>query len=638
MAADLVLRARRVVVGDGEAAAAVVVADGRVASVEAFDAAPPRGVEVVTLADDEVLLPGLVDTHVHVNEPGRTEWEGFASATRAAAAGGVTTVVDMPLNSIPPTVTVPALAEKRRAASGQAHVDVAFWGGAVPGNVPDLEPLHAAGVVGFKAFLVDSGVPEFGHLDDTGLRAALEESARLGTVLALHAEDHDVLALAPAPSGRGYAGYLASRPPAAEQRAVERVVAALRDVGGRAHVVHVSAAAVVPVLAAARAEGLALTAETCPHYLSLCAETVPDGATQFKCCPPIRGRTDREALWAALATGAIGLVVSDHSPCTADLKALGTGDFGAAWGGIAGLQLGLPLVWTEARAPRPLPGRRGPVDGGGSGRPRGAGRPGPDRPRGRGAPRRVRPRRGAHRRRPRAAPQEPRVPVLRTHPQGRGPADLAARQPGRPRRRTPRAAHRKRKPMTGPHYYVPRGGLPAQGELTTDRARFTTAYAVLPRGTMRDIVTSRLPHWSGTRLWVLARPLSGFAETFSWYVVEVQPGGGSESPEPDPAAEAVLFVVAGTAALTEDGVTHELVAGSYAFLPPGHAWTLLATGGEPAVLHWIRKAYDAVAGVERAGGLRHARVVGRRRAHAGHRRLGDAAVRGPRSTCATTCT
>jgi allantoinase len=348
VAADVVVRARRAVVGEQEVAATVHVEGGRIAAVEALDA-DPGGAPVVDLADDEVLLPALVDTHVHVNEPGRTEWEGFASATRAAAAGGVGTVVDMPLNSLPPTVTAEALAAKRAAASGQCLVDVAFWGGAVPGNLADLAPLHEAGVLGFKAFLVDSGVPEFGHLDDAGLRAALAEVARLGSLLLLHAEDPTALEAAPPPSGRGYRRFLASRPREAEERAVERVVTALREVGGRAHVVHLSDADAVPIVAAAQAEGLALTAETCPHYLALTAGDVPDGATEYKCCPPIRERDDQDGLWAGLAAGTIGAVVSDHSPSTVDLKRLDSGDFGEAWGGIAGLQLSLPVVWTEAR-------------------------------------------------------------------------------------------------------------------------------------------------------------------------------------------------------------------------------------------------------------------------------------------------
>jgi allantoinase len=344
---SLAVRARRVLLPDGERAATVHTADGRITAVTGFDDAPSG---VVTLADDEVLLPGLVDSHVHVNEPGRTEWEGFASATRAAAAGGITTVVDMPLNSIPPTTSLEALYAKRRAAEGQVAVDVAFWGGAVPGNVDQLRPLHEAGVVGFKCFLLDSGVPEFPPLDDAGLRAALAELAVLDALLIAHAEDADVLAAAPPPDGAGYPAFLASRPPAAEEAAIGRLVAAARDTGGRAHVVHLADADALPLLRRARAEGVRVTVETCPHYLTFAAEEVPDGATAFKCCPPIRESRHREALWAALTDGDVDLVVSDHSPCTPELKRLDVGDFGLAWGGIASLQVALPAVWTGARA------------------------------------------------------------------------------------------------------------------------------------------------------------------------------------------------------------------------------------------------------------------------------------------------
>jgi allantoinase len=348
---SLAVRARRVLLPDGEGAATVHTADGRITAVTGFDDAPAG---VVTLADDEVLLPGLVDSHVHVNEPGRTEWEGFASATRAAAAGGVTTVVDMPLNSIPPTTTVQALQEKQLAAEAQVAVDVAFWGGAVPGNLDQLRPLHEAGVVGFKCFLLDSGVPEFPPLDDAGLRAALTELAGMDALLIAHAEDADVIAAAPPPHGTSYPAFLASRPPTAEETAIGRLVAAARDTGGRAHVVHLADADALPLLREARAEGVRVTVETCPHYLTFAAEEVPDGATSFKCCPPIRESRHREALWAALTDGdggppVIDMVVSDHSPCTPELKRLQSGDFGDAWGGIASLQLSLPVVWTEAR-------------------------------------------------------------------------------------------------------------------------------------------------------------------------------------------------------------------------------------------------------------------------------------------------
>ena len=340
---SLVVRARRAVLPDGERAAAVHSENGRITAVTAFDDAPSGA---VTLPDDEVLLPGLVDSHVHVNEPGRTEWEGFATATRAAIAGGVTTIVDMPLNSIPPTISVDALHVKRETAKGQVAADVAFWGGAVPGNLDQLRPLHEAGVVGFKCFLLDSGVPEFLPLDDAGLRAALTELASFDGLLIAHAEDADVIAAAPEPTGASYAGFLASRPGLAEESAIARLVAAARDTGARAHVVHLADADALPLLREARAEGVRITVETCPHYLTFAAEQVPDGGTSFKCCPPIREAAHREALWTALRDGDVDLVVSDHSPCTPDLKRLDIGDFGAAWGGIASLQVALPAVWT----------------------------------------------------------------------------------------------------------------------------------------------------------------------------------------------------------------------------------------------------------------------------------------------------
>ncbi|MCU1614294.1 MAG: allB, partial [Frankiales bacterium] len=316
-------------------------------AVTGYDEAPG---EAVTLADDEVLLPGLVDSHVHVNEPGRTEWEGFATATRAAAAGGVTTIVDMPLNSIPPTTTLQALHVKREAAGAQVAVDVAFWGGAVPGNLDQLRRLHEAGVVGFKCFLLDSGVPEFPPLDDEGLRAALVEVASLDWLLIAHAEDARLIAAAPEPDGPSYARFLASRPAEAEETAIGGLIAAARDTGARVHVVHLADAGALPMLRRARAEGVRITVETCPHYLTFAAEQVPDGATSFKCCPPIRQAAHREALWAALADGGIDLVVSDHSPCTPELKRLDVGDFGLAWGGIASLQISLAAAWTGARA------------------------------------------------------------------------------------------------------------------------------------------------------------------------------------------------------------------------------------------------------------------------------------------------
>ena len=346
---DLVVRAPRVVTGAGETAACVAVRDGRVAAVAPL-AAGLAGELTVTLADDEALLPGLVDTHVHVNEPGRTGWEGFASATRAAAAGGVTTILDMPLNSIPPTVDLPALQAKREAAEGQAHVDVGFWGGAVPGNLGELPALHDAGVFGFKCFLVDSGVEEFPQLRPGDLEGYLRVLAGLGSPLLVHAEDARVVAAAPPASGRRYADFLASRPGEAEDLAVAQVVEAARRTGGRAHVLHLSSADALELLAGARRDGLAVSAETCPHYLTFDAESIPDGATLLKCCPPIREAANRERLWWGLADGVLDLVASDHSPCPPERKHLASGDFGTAWGGIASLQLSLPAVWTAARA------------------------------------------------------------------------------------------------------------------------------------------------------------------------------------------------------------------------------------------------------------------------------------------------
>ena len=344
---DLVVAARRVVTGGAIVPARVGVRDGTVAAVVPWER-ELAAAETVTLPDDAVLLPGLVDTHVHVNEPGRTEWEGFATATAAAAAGGVTTILDMPLNSVPPTVDPAALELKRAAAAGRVHVDVGFWGGAVPGNLGALRALLAAGTYGVKCFLLDSGVPEFPPLDRAQLRATLTELSTVDGLLIAHCEDPGTIE--PAPPGRDYRGFLASRPAEAETRAVAGLIVAARETGARVHVVHVSAAEVLPLLRDAVADGVRITAETCPHYLTLAAEDVPAGATQFKCCPPVRDAANQDALWAALADGTLSCVVSDHSPCTPELKRFDTGDFAAAWGGISSLQLSLPVVWTAAVA------------------------------------------------------------------------------------------------------------------------------------------------------------------------------------------------------------------------------------------------------------------------------------------------
>ena len=345
---DLVIRARAAIVDDRQVAACVGVRAGRIVAITPYDedAVSER---VIGLGDDVVLLPGLVDSHVHVNEPGRTEWEGFATATRAAAAGGITTIIDMPLNSVPPTVDVEALSAKRAAAQGQCYVDVGFWGGAVPGNLGRLRPLHEAGVFGFKCFLLHSGVDEFPALDNAGMRAALAELAAFDGLLIVHAEDAHSIETAPDPYGPRYADFLASRPRAAEQTAIAAVIAGARETRGRAHVLHLADADAIAMLRQARTDGTRVTVETCPHYLTFSAEEVPDGATEFKCCPPIREGENRDRLWEGLCSGDIDCVVSDHSPSKPALKRQDTGDFGAAWGGISSLQLALPAVWTGAR-------------------------------------------------------------------------------------------------------------------------------------------------------------------------------------------------------------------------------------------------------------------------------------------------
>jgi allantoinase len=347
---DLLVHAVRAVVDGRESPVSIAVRSGRIERIVPLTSASRRlpARQVVTLAAGEVLIPGLVDAHVHVNEPGRTHWEGFETATRAAAAGGVTTIVDMPLNSLPPTVDLPALAAKQDAARHRIAVDVAFWGGAVPGTLGELAGLHAAGVTGFKCFMADSGVSEFPPLDDDQLGAVLAEAARLDALVVVHAEDPQVLLASPPAAGRRFADFLSSRPPLAESAAIARLLGHAERTGARVHVLHLASGDAVPLIAAAQRRGVRVTAETCPHYLTLDAAAVPDGDTAYKCCPPIREQAHQEALWRALADGVLGCVVSDHSPCVPELKALDSGDFGAAWGGIASVQLGLAAVWTAA--------------------------------------------------------------------------------------------------------------------------------------------------------------------------------------------------------------------------------------------------------------------------------------------------
>ena len=354
---SLVLRSTRVATPEGMRPATVHIRQGKIERVGSWDDidAEARVQDVADL----VILPGLVDSHVHINEPGRTDWEGFATATRAAAAGGITTLVDMPLNSIPATTTREAFQAKLEAARRKTHVDVGFWGGVVPGNVGEtgeLAGLLEDGVLGFKAFLVPSGVEEFRHVGEADLREALPVLARHGAVLLAHAElPGPIDAAASVWEGAGpaalreYDRYLRSRPDAAEVAAVELLVRLCRETGCRIHVVHVASAEVLPVLRRAREEGLPVTAETCPHYLTFAADEIPDGGVAFKCAPPIRSPETREQLWEALREGVLDLVASDHSPCPPVLKKVETGDFRGAWGGIASLQLALAAVWTGAR-------------------------------------------------------------------------------------------------------------------------------------------------------------------------------------------------------------------------------------------------------------------------------------------------
>jgi allantoinase len=341
----------RVVTPQGIIPAAVLVEDGRI-----FDVVPPNQLpEGSTVRDfgDAALLPGLVDSHVHINEPGRTEWEGFGTATRAAAAGGCTLLVDMPLNCLPATTTVAALEAKRAAASGQCHVDWIAWGGVVSDNQAHIESLAAAGVPGFKCFLIHPGIDGFTMVNERELRAALPHVARTGLPLLVHAElprpvDAATEELAGANWSK-YATYLLSRPDNAELTAIQLMLSLCREYRFRLHIVHLATSKALDLLGAAKAEGLPLSVETCPHYLHFSSERIRDGQTLFKCAPPIRSRENRERLWQGLQEGVIDLVATDHSPCPPEMKRLSEQSFQTAWGGIASLSLALPVMWTEAR-------------------------------------------------------------------------------------------------------------------------------------------------------------------------------------------------------------------------------------------------------------------------------------------------
>jgi allantoinase len=364
---NLVIRSRRVVLPDSIAPASIHITGEEITNLAPYENVPSAG-DLIEVDEESLVMPGLVDTHVHINEPGRSEWEGFTTATRAAAAGGVTTLVDMPLNSIPPTTTVAGFKAKLEAARDQCYVDVGFWGGVVPGNTHELAKLASAGVVGFKCFLIHSGVDEFPNVSENDLREAMPELTRLGALLIVHAEvpgpisrtgipacpDDGKSSSAEERTGKNacptkYSTFLASRPRAAEDEAVALMIKLAREFGTRVHIVHHSSADSLPLLRQARSAGLKFTAETCPHYLTFAAEEIPDGATEFKCCPPIRERDNREQLWDALQDQTIDMIVSDHSPCPPDMKSLGSGDFLQAWGGISSLQLRLPIVWTESK-------------------------------------------------------------------------------------------------------------------------------------------------------------------------------------------------------------------------------------------------------------------------------------------------
>jgi allantoinase len=340
------ISSKRIVTPHGLRSGAILVEDGVVRDIVESHQIPSE--YQIDDIDDLVVMPGLVDTHVHINEPGRTEWEGFEAATKAAAAGGITTLVDMPLNSSPVTTTLAAFRSKLSASEGKLWVDCGFYGGVIPGNAQHIQPLIDAGVFGFKAFLIHSGIDEFPNVTESNLKRSMPIVAKNDLPLLVHCELTSI-PQSVIRSPKSYRSFLASRPRQWEHNAIELMIRLCKEYNCRTHIVHLSSADEIPVLMMARNEGLPVTVETCPHYLYFVAEEIPDDDTRFKCAPPIREGENRERLWDGLRNGDIDFIVSDHSPSTPDLKCLGSGDFAKAWGGIASLQFGLSIVWTEAR-------------------------------------------------------------------------------------------------------------------------------------------------------------------------------------------------------------------------------------------------------------------------------------------------
>jgi allantoinase len=338
------LYGKKILTPEGFMEATVSIRDGRISAVT------PGRLDTPELTDlgEKMLVPGFIDPHVHINEPGRTEWEGFDTATRAALASGITLLVEMPLNASPVTTTVAAYEQKLEAAQGKLHTDCSFWGGVVPGNQEEILPLIKKGIPGFKAFLTPSGIDEFPDIDEAGLRKVMPLLAEYGIPLLVHCEltaslDHKVT------DPRSYAQYLASRPAEWEERAIALMIRLCREYKTRVHIVHLSAASALPMIREAKEAGLPLTVETAQHYLYFSAEQIPDGATAFKCAPPIRERSNKELLWKALKEGLIDFVATDHSPAPPEMKETGSGDFIKAWGGIASLQWAFSSLWTAAQ-------------------------------------------------------------------------------------------------------------------------------------------------------------------------------------------------------------------------------------------------------------------------------------------------